>query len=208
MKLAETVPDSRVVALTAGGDKVENSKMKKAILSRGPAEMVAIKNSVFDECDAYTLASALGSAISEIGDVDLVVCGEGSGDMYSQQTGNLIGAIMGLPAINAVCKLEVSGDVLTVERNLEDGLEVLEVKLPAVVTVTSDIVFPKIPSMKDIMGAGKKPLAVSEAAAGDSTVKTISVLAPAQTERKQIIVKGDSEEAVQAFYENIRKIIG
>lgn len=209
VKLAESVGDSKVIALTAGGSKVENSKLKKAALSRGPAEMVAVKDELLDSSNSYVVALALKNALEKIGDVDLVVCGEGSGDMYSQQTGNLIGALMGIPAINAVSNISCEGNCLVVDRSLEDCVETLKVELPAVITVSSDICTARIPSMKDILGAGKKPVSIEEVssvnAAEETKLNTVSLLAPEQTERKQVIVKGDSDEAVQEFFENIRK---
>lgn len=211
VKLAEAIGDTKVIALTAGGSKVENSKMKKAVLSRGPAEMLAIKDEALELSNSYVVANVLKNAIEKIGDVDLIICGEGSGDMYSQQTGNLLGALMGIPAVNAVSSISYKGDCLVVERSLEDCVETLAVQLPAVITVSSDICTARIPSMKDILGAGKKPSIIEEvssSAFSDRCVlKNISILAPEKTERKQVVVKGDSEEAIQEFYENIRKLL-
>ncbi len=206
-RVAAGIDGCEFVAITAGGEKVENSKMKKAALSRGPTALYAVKNDKLDNADACTVALALKGEIEKLG-IDLVICGEGSGDMYSQQTGNLLGAMMGIPAVNAVSKIEYTDGKLRVERTIEDGTEILDLSLPAVLTVTSDIVPAKIPSMKDIMGAGKKPVTMESAdAVGTEGVRTVSVLAPEQTDRRKIVVKGDSEESIAEFYENIRRLI-
>lgn len=211
MNLAATVEGTEVVVLTAGGEKVENGKMKKGILSRGPSAMYAVKDESLDSADSYNIAAALKAAVEKIGGADLIICGEGSGDVYNQQVGNMVGALMGVPTVNAVFSMTMSGENLVVERAADDGVEVLELALPAVVSVTSDICIPKIPSMKDIMGAGKKPSTVFPmadlAVAGAAGTETVSVLAPESTDRKQIVIKGDGDDEIAEFYNNIRKAI-
>lgn len=59
--------------------------------------------------------------------------------------------------INAVSNIQRNGDRIVVERVLEDEVEVIDLPLPAVLCVTSDINTPRIPSMKAILGAGKSP---------------------------------------------------
>ena len=80
-------------------------------------------------------------------------------------------------------------------------MEVLDVPLPAVICVSSDINVPRIPSMKAILGAGKK--SVTQWSASDigwapdsSRTDLLSVYAPQQTERKHIIIEGDGQEEV------------
>ena len=95
-QIAEKDAENKFYALTVGGDIVENSKLKKSILSRGPQEMVAVKDAAFETADSYAMAEALAAEVKALGDVDLVLFGEGSGDMYAQQTGILTGAILGV----------------------------------------------------------------------------------------------------------------
>lgn len=212
MKLAAETEGCGVIALTAGGDRVENGKMKKAILSRGPEAMYAVKDPDLDKADSYNIAAALRAAIEKIGDVELVICGEGSGDVYNQQVGNMLGALMGAATVNGVSAMALEGGKLRLERSADDGTELLEVGIPAVISVTSDICIPKIPSMKDILAAGKKPSRIFTreelGAPSEKGVETLSLLAPESTERKQVIVKGDGEEQIAEFYNNIRRAIG
>lgn len=208
MNLALQCENSEVVVLTAGGDRVENSKMKKGILSRGPSSMYAIQCSWLDAADSLEVARALKHGIEVIGEVDLVICGEGSGDMYNQETGCILGALMNVPTINGVTSIETDGHTLTAVRTEESGSEKLRFALPAVVSVTSDICIPRIPSMKDILAAGKKPLNILQYAAADGTsTETVSISAPEATNRKQLIIKGDGDDQIAEFYENIRKVI-
>ncbi|MEG1758713.1 MAG: putative electron transfer flavoprotein FixA [Oscillospiraceae bacterium] len=211
MRCAAAAENSSVVALTAGGERVENSKMKKGALSRGPEALFAVKDEALDPADSIGGASALKAGIEKIGGVDLVICGEGSGDMYNQQIGNVLGALMGVPAVNAVSGIIPGDGSVVVERAVEDGVEVLELALPAVLSVASDICPVRIPSMKDILGAGKKPSAIFalDELGGkvDGKIDTVSILAPQDTERKRIVVKGDGDDQLAEFYANIRQAI-
>lgn len=206
MKLAAAAGDSVVEVLTIGGEVVENSKMRKAVLARGPAKMYAVRN---DECgDLLSTAALLKQAIDKIGDVDLVICGEGSGDMYSQQTGSMLGAIMGVPVLNAVSALNWSDGAVVAERTVGSRSENFRVSGPAVISVTSDICPTHIPSMKEILGAGKKPVelwSVADFTAVESVAKTDSILAPERTERMQIVYKASDEGGVDEFAKAIRK---
>ncbi len=105
-------------------------------------------------------ALALASAAEKIG-FDLLLFGEGSGDIYAQQVGLLTGELLKLPVINAVSHIQRDGDKIIVERTLEEDVEIIELTLPAVLCVTSDINVPRIPSMKAILGAGKSRYVVA-----------------------------------------------
>jgi electron transfer flavoprotein beta subunit len=75
--------------------------------------------------------------------------------------------------------------------------------MPAVLSVTSDINVTRVPSMRDILAAGKKPvkaLTGSDVKVPETApIETVSVLAPAHTARKGIIIAGDSAENIAAF---------
>ncbi len=209
MKIIECV-GGKLSALSAGSKILENSKLKKGILSRGPEELYLVVNDRLTDADTHLTASVLAAAVQKINGVDLVLCGEGSSDLYAQQVGVQLGELLGWPVINAVNKITAEEDKVIAERMLEDETEILEITLPAVISVTTDIHLPRIPSMKDILAAGKKP--VTQWSLSDigqelntKSVEIISTLAPLQTERKRIIVEGDSEEAVQKLLDNLRR---
>ncbi len=203
--------DDEVVVLTAGGAVVDNSKLKKAVLARGPKEMYGIMDESLGTADTLAIAKMLKAGIQKIGGVDLVICGEGSGDMYVQQVGNMLGSLLGWNTVNSVCGVTAEDGHLKVERFLEDGVEVLEVDLPAVISVTGDINTPRIASLKDIMGAGKKPSTIWSlsdlAAKTDKVSELISVLAPEETDRKKIVIEGSGDEAVSEFVEHLKKAL-
>lgn len=199
-----------LVCLTAGGDSVEDTKLKKAILARGPQENVAVKDASLPEAASTTTAQVLAAAVKQLGDVDLVLCGEGSADRYAQQVGVQLGEVLGLPVINAVSSIELDGNVAHVERTVGAVVERLEVPLPAVLSVVADMNTPRIPSMKDILGAGKKPSRVLSLedvgfAGADEAIEVVSTLAPKQRDRACEILEGDDDETVQTFVARVRE---
>lgn len=199
-----------LVCLTAGGDAVEDTKLKKAILARGPQENVAVKDASLPEAGSSETARVLAAAVGQIGEVGLVLCGEGSADRYAQQVGVQLGEQLGLPTINAVTAIRLADGVAHVERVVGSVVEQLEVPLPAVLSVAADMNTPRIPSMKDILGAGKKPsraLSLEEVGcpATVGTVDVVSTLAPEHRERAGVVLEGNDEETIQAFVARVRE---
>ena len=201
----------KVTALSIGGSMLENGKVRKDVLSRGADALSIVIDPSLDNLLPYETAQVLKAALSKL-DYDVVLCGEGSADLYAQQVGVLLGEMLGVPALNAVSKVSHAGGKLEVERSLEDEVEVLEVTLPAVISVTSDINVPKIPSMKNILAAGKKPVQVMTlqdlgVTGLESSVVMEEMLAPERTARKKVIIEGDSAEAVAEFAGYLSKML-
>ena len=190
--------------LCAGGKILENPKMKKDIISRGLDELFVVADEAAEGLDTLQSARVLEAAIKQMGEYDLVLCGAGSSDLYAQQVGNQLGELLGVPVINAVNKITPEGDKVIVERAMENEIQVLEVSLPAVLSVTSEINTPRIPGMKDIIAANKKPMtkyAIADINVADynPSSEVVSTLAPEQVARQLNILEGDSEEVVAEF---------
>ena len=89
---------------------------------------------------------------------------------------------------------------MTVERTLEDVVETVEVPLPAVVSVTPDIALPRIPGMKDILAAGKKPMNVAGAEGSyANAIEVVDCKAPEQADRKLEIIDASEDGAIEKF---------
>ena len=185
-----------VVGLSAGGPALANAKTAKDALSRGLDELVSVVADELPGAESYQTAAVLARAIAEIGGVDVVLLGAGSSDAYAQQVGNQLGAILGWPTLNAVNAITASGDALVVERLLETAVQVVEVGLPAVLSLTSGANTPRIAGMKDILAAGKKPvraLDLDDLAA--PTARLVSELAPEQVDRRHVVIEGAAADA-------------
>ena len=198
-QLASDNEGSTTTALTVGAAKIDDSKLKKNVLARGIDTLVMRADDAYADMDAHATAEALSSVLSGM-DYDLIICGDGSADNYAQQVDVQLAAKLGLPVVNAVTKITAKGDVIEVERTLEDVVEVVEVPLPAVVSVTPDAAVPRIPGMKDILAAGKKPMDVAGAdAAPANVIEVLSCKAPEQAERKLEIMDASEDGAIEKF---------
>ena len=209
-QLKQQAAEAQVTALSVGGKALTNAKGRKDVLSRGPDELIVVIDDQFEQALPQQTASVLAAAAQKAG-FDLILCGDGSSDLYAQQVGLLVGEILQLPVINAVSAIQRQGNTLVIERTLEDDVEVIELSVPAVLCVTSDINMPRIPSMKAILGAAKKPVQVWSAADigfnAEAAWSEQQVAAPKQRERQRIVIEGDGEEQIAAFAENLRKVI-
>ncbi|EAQ6103661.1 TPA: electron transfer flavoprotein FixA [Salmonella enterica] len=210
-QLKQKAGDAVVTAMSVGGQALTNAKGRKDVLSRGPDDLIVVIDEQFEQALPQQTATALAAAAQKAG-FDLIICGDGSSDLYAQQVSLLLGETLHIPAINGVRNiLSLSEDALIVERELEDEIETLHIPLPAVVAVSTDINSPQIPSMKAILGAAKKPVQVWSAAdIGFSAAADYSsqrVATPKQRERQRIVIEGEGEEQIAAFAENLRKII-
>jgi len=144
-----------VAALSYGTPTVKQSL--KDVLSRGPNKAFYIADKSAESADAYVTASVLAAAIRKIGPFNFILLGEGSSDMFYQQTGPRLAQLLGIPCVSFVQKMEIEGDVLKATRKLSDSLEEVSVKGPAVISVLSEINKPRIPTLKQVLGAAKKP---------------------------------------------------
>jgi electron transfer flavoprotein beta subunit len=191
-----------VTAIAAGSAKLKDT-IKEA-LAIGADEAVILTDPAFAGSDTMGSARLLAKAIEEIGEYDLILLGDGSADDYSGQVPPRLAELLGLPQVAAVRELEILEDRVRAVRDLEDALEVVEIELPAVVSVTSEINTPRLPPLSAILKAGRKPvqtwaladlgLAADSIGTAASTVEVLSNLAPVQ-DRKEIVFE-DAEEGV------------
>jgi electron transfer flavoprotein beta subunit len=112
--------------------------------------------------DPLTVARVLTAGIRKVGNIDLVLLGRESGDWGEGQTGGLLAEELGWPCICFADRLEPDPGnpcAVRIRRQTDTGLEILEVTLPAVVTVTNDDRnVPRIPKTRDVMQAHRRPL--------------------------------------------------
>ena len=199
-QLAAANEGSNVVAVTVGGADIDDSKLKKNVLARGVDELFMAADDAYANMDAHAAAAALASLVEQAGAYDLILCGDGSADNYAQQTDVQLAAKLGLPVVTGATKIEAREGAVVVERTLEDVVETVEVPLPAVVSVAPDIAVPRIPGMKDILAAGKKPMNVAGAdGAYESSIEVASCLAPKQADRKREILEASADGAIEQF---------
>ena len=206
--IKEQNADANIKVLSIGGKSLENTKVRKDILSRGADELVVISSDKFENSLPSDTAEMFKQTASNLG-FDLIVCGDGSGDLFAGQTGLRVGALLDIPAINCVNKIvSVDSTKIVVQRELENEIEELEIALPALICVSTDINTPAIPGMKAILAAAKKPVNAMDSNFDlNGVVELKEVKAPKKKDRLKVIVEGDSDEKIAEFAANFKKAL-
>lgn len=198
-----------LVAATVGGN-VQASLMD--VLSRGAETVYYVDSPALQDADSAVTAGILAEMIKKIGNVDLVICGEGSSDSYSQQVGPRLAALLGYASLTYAGKVDLNGTELTVERKLDDGSEIVKASIPAVVTVLPEINKPRIPSLKQILAAKKKKSTAMSLNdldfAQDKMSTPVSVLGVSASvmERKRIRVNEDGMSVADAVKKLVKQL--
>ena len=174
----------------------------KDALSRGPDKACFVNDPSLVDLEPSQTTTILAAAIKGQGDFDLIICGEGSSDLYTQQVGPALAEKLEIPCATYVNKLTyVEGEKrIIAERKLDDCVEVVSIALPALITVLPDINTPRIPTLKQVLAAGKKPIdnITLDALGGtcEGCMQTTGILA-ATMERRRLRF-GTEEEDIRA----------
>lgn len=200
----------KVVAMSLIKQPPPREVMLKA-LAMGISALYLINDEEGVAADALTITQVLSAATRTIAERegvaawDLLLCGEASVDDYNGQVGPRLGTALDLPVITYASKLTLDGNRLGADRAVDDQSETVEVDLPALVTVGMEINDPRMPTVLQIMGAGRKPsieLGLSElgdldraALAAAVPLRNVETFAPPSS-RKQVIIEGDTSQEV------------
>ncbi len=144
----------KITALSLGSDLVR--EVVKKPLAMGADELVLLEDEAFTEGDSWSTAYALAMAIKKLGDYDLIFCGRQAADWDAGQVGSAIAELLGLPSVTVAQKIDISDGQARVERVTDDGYEVIEVPLPALITVSNELGEVRYPNIRGIMAARKK----------------------------------------------------
>ena len=144
----------KITALSLGSDLVR--EVIKKPLAMGADELVLLEDEAFTEGDSWSTAYALAMAIKKLGDYDLIFCGRQAADWDAGQVGSAIAELLGLPSVTVAQKIDISDGQARVERVTDDGYEVIEVPLPALITVSNELGEVRYPNIRGIMAARKK----------------------------------------------------
>lgn len=137
------------------------------------------------------------------GGYDLILFGKLAVDDYNHQVGPMVAQLLELPCVTSVAHLSVTNGRVEAEREIEGGLEVVTCSLPAVLTADKGLNTPRLPSLKGIMAAKKKPLEVKPITPGTGTVTVLGLSLPPERQAGQIV--GEGPDAVPALVRLLRE---
>lgn len=190
------------VAVISMGAPEAKEALREA-LAMGADEAYLLTDPLFEGSDAHATASVLAAAITKIVDYDLIFCGAYSEDLFAFQVGPRLAEICNLPQITYATKITLEGSRVIVERDLENERQVVESKLPCLISVLREINEPRLPTLMAIMATSKKPmttwtavdigLTADELGFNGSLVETLRSTVSVG-ERKRVVYQGDVKE--------------
>jgi len=192
--------ETTLVSIGGGED---NTKMIRRGYAMGIENGIQIDDPALAEADSSVYAKVL-QKVYEKGSYDLVITGKQAQDTDNGQTGIMLAEYLGLPCVSNVIAIEVIDDQhIKVSRLGDAGTEIVELELPAVVTVDVSINEPRLPQMRSIMMAKKKAIDVMDLAelgtshdeVGGATLKSevVEFIAPEKREGGEKF-EGDAAE--------------
>lgn len=198
-----------VTLLTAGPARAVEAL--RAGLAMGADQAVHIQDAALDGADHIVIGRALAAAIAPLS-CDLVLCGKLATDDNAAIVGPAIAEFLGLPQATAVTKVELGQGTARVHREVEGAVEILEVSLPAVITVERGINEARYPSLPGIMKAKRTPLTVRSLAdlglaAGEIGPSRIELLGLTPPPRRQAgrILEGEPAAVVKDLLRLLRE---
>jgi len=193
------VQEAQIFVLSLGA-KIAKNVIKKT-LAFGVEDVILLENEAFENLDGYSTAYVLASAIKKIGDCDLIFCGRQAADTDAGQVGPGIAEFLEIPSITVANKVEVIEGKIRAERETEEGYQIVEVPMPAVITANNKIGVLRYPVLKAVIAAQKRKIPtwsvedidIDEFAVNRTTLSELYI-----PERKavddQVILNGDTPE--------------
>jgi electron transfer flavoprotein beta subunit len=132
---------------------------------------------------------------------DLILCGKQAIDHDHHGVGVMVAELLDIPSVSVITKLDRDGTTLKLEREVEGGVEVVQVSLPCLLTCNKGLNEPRYASLKGIMAAKKKPIDDVAAPAVDVHVEAISIASRPPRKPGEIVGKG-----VEAVPELVKKL--
>ena len=153
VKLKESGKAKEVIAVTIGGEKAQET-VRKALA-------VGADRGIHVKTDNYVEPLGVAKILKKIAEKekpDLVFMGKQAIDDDCNQTGQMLSAMMGWPQGTFASKIELKNKSMQVTREVDEGLETIEINLPAIVTCDLRLNEPRYASLPNIMKAKKKPI--------------------------------------------------
>ncbi|MHA6512821.1 electron transfer flavoprotein subunit beta/FixA family protein [Tessaracoccus sp. Z1128] len=155
---------AELVGLCVGGAAAAVPMATKSALARGLDRVVLATDDQLATAGSTSIAAVMAELVRRLGDVSLVLTGDSSIDVGAKMVPTVLGGFLAWPTLTDVTGVTPDGSALAVSRTLAEGVQNLRVESPAVLAIATDAATPRVPGMKDVLAAGKKPVEVIPAA--------------------------------------------
>jgi len=203
----------KITVLSLGNNLLRD--VVKKPLSMGADELILLEDEAFEGGDSWSIAFALATAIKKVGEYDIIFCGRQAADWDAGQVGSGIAEILGIPGVTLAKKVEATDGKARVERVISDGYQVIEVTLPALITVSNELGEARYATLKGIMAASKKQPVVwkpgdigldsSQLGAAGRKTKLLKLFQPVKEGKCEIIGGDTPAEAGTKLAERLRE---
>lgn len=203
----------KITVLSLGNNLLRD--VVKKPLSMGADELILLEDEAFEGGDSWSIAFALATAIKKVGEYDIIFCGRQAADWDAGQVGSGIAEILGIPGVTLAKKVEAADGKARVERVISDGYQVIEVTLPALITVSNELGEARYATLKGIMAASKKQPVVwkpadigldsSQLGAAGRKTKLLKLFQPVKEGKCEIIGGDTPAEAGTKLAERLRE---
>ena len=208
VRLKEAGTASEIIAVTIGPEKAQ--EQLRTALAMGADQAILVKTDAPTDLggvEPLAVAKTLKQLIEQH-KADLVIMGKQSIDDDSNQTGQMLGALLGWPQGTFASELTIDGGKANVTREIDGGLETLALTLPAIVTTDLRLNEPRYVKLPDIMKAKKRPLEVIDAdSLGIDYTPRLSIVKVTTPPERQGGIKVDSVDALIDKLKNEAKVI-
>jgi electron transfer flavoprotein beta subunit len=208
LRIKEKRGQGEVVAVSLGPDRVKEAL--RSALAMGADRAIHLNDPAWAEADTLTTARALAGAIKQEGPA-LVLCGRQAIDDDMGAVAAQLAELLGWPCASWIMEEAVDADAKTVRvgRQVEGGLEVFDLPLPAVVSAQKGLNEPRYPTLKGIMGAKRKEIRDLKAGdvglAGEAPQLSLVGLEALPARAAGRIIPGDVPAAVKELVRSLRE---
>ena len=143
----------RVTVISMGPPQAKDAL--KECIAMGADQAFLVSDRAFGGADTLATSYTLASAIKKLGKVDMILCGKQAIDGDTAQVGPEIAEYLGIAQVTYAAKIDVDGENVRIEREHEEGYEVIEAKLPLMVTAVKSLNEPRFPTVKGTMKANR-----------------------------------------------------
>ncbi|KNZ41621.1 electron transfer flavoprotein subunit beta [Acetobacterium bakii] len=158
LAIKDTEPNVTVSVLTMGPPQA--SEMLRECLAMGADDAYLLSDRAFGGADTWSTSNTLAAGIRKIGDLDIIFAGRQAIDGDTAQVGSQTAQRLDVPVVTYVQDIELQGDKVIVQRQMEDGYELIEVATPCLLTAVKELNEPRYMSISNIVNACKKEITV------------------------------------------------
>ncbi|WP_425092743.1 electron transfer flavoprotein subunit beta/FixA family protein [Tropicimonas sp. S265A] len=202
IRLKEKGAVDEIVAVSIGVKQAQETLRTALAMGADRAILIVAADDVHQDIEPLAVAKLLAK-VAEEEQPGLIICGKQAIDNDMNATGQMVAALLGWSQATFASEVEVAGDTAKVTREVDGGLQTIEVKLPAIVTTDLRLNEPRYASLPNIMKAKKKPLdEKTPADYGVDVAPRLQVVSTAEPEERQAGIKvGSVEELVSKLKE-------